>query len=178
MRHSKPFPIISAKMNELLSCVFNQILYTRNLYPKSNFVKKNMYNCPVWISQNKLINDYIYEITSAIIENIDRVNSIEFLILSESQVVEKYSIRKQGVLAENDFDLNFTALLSKLNYHSSSLDPLPDDSHYTICVDLESHDGSCSWILAQEYEFPDSFVTPIHTCNMGDGRLELVCYSL
>lgn len=79
---------------EFLEVCFNSILFNRKVYPETIFVLKKKYNIPVHISIYPDLNQYIFEILSAV-KNLyvaNELKTISFCILNEDLVpVEKYN---------------------------------------------------------------------------------------
>jgi len=114
---------------ELVEVLIHQVIYLRDIYPKSIFSKKKKYKTPLMMCEHPWVNDYIQK-TIASIEAFIKgqqpdLNSIVLVLSEEGCVTEKYFLDLDlqtllaGISVNDEFlvdlQLSFVTVLLRLN---------------------------------------------------------------
>jgi mitotic spindle assembly checkpoint protein MAD2B len=145
---------------DFLTVAFHTILYERNIYPKESFIAARKYNYPVrqsrhpdvceWI--NDTINHIEVELMSCSIEKISLIilsrwdDPLERFVfdLSRFPIVKKqdwYTVFAKPdpegpKLPVVNIAEEFRAVMAKLAFCHRELEPLPDDCHFNVSIEL------------------------------------------
>uniref|UniRef100_A0A1B6CWE3 HORMA domain-containing protein n=2 Tax=Clastoptera arizonana TaxID=38151 RepID=A0A1B6CWE3_9HEMI len=153
---------------ELIEVSIHNILFIRQLYPKSIFCLKKKYGIPIHVSTYTDLNVYIHESLKAM-EELLKINQLEevavcFINEKDYKVIERFvfnilSISKSfenGGQNNDSYLINqreaFRAYLLKLSIIDSQLKPLPENCIFKICIQTKE---SGSVALSKDPKFED-----------------------
>ncbi|XP_023336335.1 DNA polymerase zeta processivity subunit [Eurytemora carolleeae] len=135
---------------EFLEIFVHQVVYLREIYPTSIFVKKKKYRTPVMMSEHPWVNEYIERTLTSLLEYIKspgpHITCIYIVLFSGGILQEKYvvEIDLQSILTsvsmEDEFwiklELSFLSCLQRLSQVvQSSLKDLPEDIEWWLEVE-------------------------------------------
>lgn len=177
-------------LTEFLEVAVHNILYIRNIYPPSIFVRRKKYGVPVQMSIHPYLNEYITECLKTIRDLLQRneVRKVTVTFFNETQrAIERFVfdiLDLNKTLNQDDpyfikGEEAFRGFCLKLAVTASYLRPLPEKSTFrvqihtseTVSVSLaeDPRYQDFPWIETdeQENEVLNANITPIKTLDTG-----------
>ncbi|KAF4632111.1 hypothetical protein G7Y89_g6018 [Cudoniella acicularis] len=149
---------IHRTLTDFLTIAIHTILYTRSLYPATTFLTTRAYNLPVhqnrhpsvcaWINsttsslthllQSNSVKRVVVVIYSPNLEVLERYvfDISRFPIVDEKEKMTEFEGETRGMDSMVDVEEQLRATIRKLDYTGSKLGPLPENSTYTVAVEL------------------------------------------
>ncbi|XP_021922607.1 mitotic spindle assembly checkpoint protein MAD2B isoform X3 [Zootermopsis nevadensis] len=181
---------------EFLEVAIHNVLYVRNIYPTSIFVRRKKYGVPVQMSTHPYLNEYITECLKTIKDLLTKneVRKVTVVFFDEAQIpVERFIfdiLDLNRTLNQDDpyFIKGEEALRGfclKLAMTGSNLKPLPSKSTFrvqlhtieAVSVSLaeEPRYQDFPWIetVEQETEVMNPSIVPIRTLDTGFHKLQV-----
>ncbi|XP_043281290.1 mitotic spindle assembly checkpoint protein MAD2B isoform X2 [Venturia canescens] len=176
-------------MIEFLEVAFNNILYSRKLYPSEAFTEKKIYSTASHFCQHPEVNEYLKNVLKAIkimvASDPDTGVTVNFTIFDDQKVpIEKYVFNiytaENGRPLEEDpyffkTEDHIRAICLKLCMATSYLTLLPDNSSFT--VEVESSQGAYVALTNKDtfQNFPWMLRERGSVVNLDSALLPLTC---
>ncbi|GFG35471.1 hypothetical protein Cfor_09126 [Coptotermes formosanus] len=181
---------------EFLEVAVHNILYVRNIYPASIFVRRKKYGVPVQMSTHPYLNEYITECLKTIRDLLQKneVRKVTLTFFDETQrAIERFVfdiLDLNKTLNQDDpyfikGEEAFRGFCVKLAVTASCLRPLPNKSTFrvqihtieTVSVSLaeDPRYQDFPWIESdeQENEVMNANIVPIKTLDTGLLKLQI-----
>ncbi|KAK4696497.1 mitotic spindle assembly checkpoint protein MAD2B, partial [Lecanoromycetidae sp. Uapishka_2] len=145
---------------DFLTVAIHTILYERNIYPQTSFIKARKYNYPCTIAQTSLIihapppssqplERYVFSTASfprippseTLTPFAPETSTNEDAEDPENPPVDPTTTKRFDPPPTSDLPEQFRATFARLSTSLSGLRPLPEDCSFTLAIELRDEDG-------------------------------------